>query len=793
MKKIIMMILVGIPMSTIMCSDIKYDQYYSSEEQKMKAARHEYDQAREELDRLVAKNIDENSVHFVLRLLAVELQLVDKLMRAETGGKLDALLTKKRKLLESANGTASYLYKSVMKFATNDILLTGKNGASKLGSTLHGSAKKTYLKRMKKVLSDYRNEFLDKQYDALKMTFGSPSDRCSQYVGQAHRHDMVRPSFHHGAQWRHHEDRVEAAAPEPENFLLYDDETAVATAVPQKAQPQTMTPIVQEYLNDRYAGLQQFINDWTENLLVLGTLTHDPITPRLQRASNIPKTKKVAVAQETVIEKDSPIDVASRQLVQEYLDGRHEDLYDAITSLTDNLVQDLIFTQHKKEIVAQAELVAVAPEKVAHQDTSVDVASRQVVQEYLDERHEELQDVIMSMTDSLVYHLMSAPQEETAVVVAAQPESETVVQTEVVAVDEETVVEKDSSVDIASRQVVQEYLDERHEELQDVIMSMTDSLVYNLISAPQEDDKVVAQAEPVAAAPEKSVEQDASVDLASRQVVQEYLDERHEELQDSIISLTNNLVHELMFAEHEEEAAVVVAAQPVTVVQAEPVAVAPEKVAKQDILVDVALPQVVQENLETHGKIENLEALVVENEITADAALQQPVDDGNASIWQDYDFDVFEESDSWVVDEEVVAEVASPQKVEAFAMPEVVQEYLHDRHASLQQSIDDIAENVLISAVQDHHDDPVSVVQEQAPVMVEATKNVDAKSLARVIPQPSVEHCSSQQAGPECAHVAPKNVANSARPDLTSVDKNLYDSIKNLTDTLLFPLVPSRQ
>jgi hypothetical protein len=162
----------------------RYDQYYSDDEQELKSARQEYDRMRAELDRLVACNIDDTSVHDVLRLLAVELQLADTLLHDETGALLDEMLAKKKKLLEAATKVAGYLHTAIMKFATNDILLTGKNGESKLGSTLKSSDKKRYLRRMKKIMIDYRDDLLDKQYESFKRTLGLPSGRYAPYNQQ---------------------------------------------------------------------------------------------------------------------------------------------------------------------------------------------------------------------------------------------------------------------------------------------------------------------------------------------------------------------------------------------------------------------------------------------------------------------------------------------------------------------------------------------------------------------------------------------------------------------------------
>lgn len=223
-KKLFIMVLLTVNM--IVYADDRYEQYYSADEQELKAARQEYDQMREELDRLVARNIDENSVHFVLRLLAVELQLVDKLLHDETGARLDDLLAKKKKLLEAGTKTAGYLYKAIIKFATNDILLTGKNGESKLGSTLRTSDKRRYLRRMKKILIDYRDDFLDKQYESFKRTLGLPSARYAPY-NQQEQHGVNGDSlqvgtmsslFRYEPQWSY-DDRYGYAAQTPENLV----------------------------------------------------------------------------------------------------------------------------------------------------------------------------------------------------------------------------------------------------------------------------------------------------------------------------------------------------------------------------------------------------------------------------------------------------------------------------------------------------------------------------------------------------------------------------------------------
>ncbi len=228
MKKSIMMFIL-ISTRLLSSSDDRYDLYYSADEHELKSARQEYDLAREELDRLVVRNIDEVSCHAVLRLLATELQLVDKLLHSQTGAVLDELLTKKKKLLESSTKTASCLYKAVMKFATNDILITGENGVSRLGSTLRDLDKRSYLRRMKKILAEYRNDFLDKQYETLKRTLGLPVARYAPYATQEPQDinvDMMpvgkaQPLFNYEPQWCY-KDRYGDKAITAESFFDCD-------------------------------------------------------------------------------------------------------------------------------------------------------------------------------------------------------------------------------------------------------------------------------------------------------------------------------------------------------------------------------------------------------------------------------------------------------------------------------------------------------------------------------------------------------------------------------------------
>lgn len=181
MKKIILLALVLTSASTLSSRENVVDDTIS-QEQEIKLARQRYDVVREELDRLVTQNIDATSVHFVLRLLEVELQLVDTLLRDETGAKVDELLSKKRNLIKTSTKVGVYLYKAIMNFAMNDILLPGKDGALKLGSTLRGADKRCYLKRIKRILIQYRNALFYEQYESLKYALGLPSARYAPYV-----------------------------------------------------------------------------------------------------------------------------------------------------------------------------------------------------------------------------------------------------------------------------------------------------------------------------------------------------------------------------------------------------------------------------------------------------------------------------------------------------------------------------------------------------------------------------------------------------------------------------------
>jgi hypothetical protein len=160
----------------------EYGACASNYDQNNKVVRQEYEQARQELSRVLLLDLDEASLLAVLHLFSIELQLVDKLLHAETGSRFDGLLHEKKAQLESATTTATYIYDLVMKFATNDSFFTGKKSTKKM--VFQGVDKKNYLHRMKNILTDYRKKLLNKQQDVSKRKLGLSSEKYVAFVGQ---------------------------------------------------------------------------------------------------------------------------------------------------------------------------------------------------------------------------------------------------------------------------------------------------------------------------------------------------------------------------------------------------------------------------------------------------------------------------------------------------------------------------------------------------------------------------------------------------------------------------------
>lgn len=151
---------------------------------------------KEELDQLSSRDIDEQSLKNIICLLDLEIDLVRNLLDSRTGEDIDFLLRQRKKLLKRVTRTASLIYKAVMNFATNDESFFLKQKKRKHNtSMLYGAEKSAYLRRIRTVLTQYRTEFINKQYYVSQRTLGLPLDRYQQY------HPVER---NFGSEWMPH-------------------------------------------------------------------------------------------------------------------------------------------------------------------------------------------------------------------------------------------------------------------------------------------------------------------------------------------------------------------------------------------------------------------------------------------------------------------------------------------------------------------------------------------------------------------------------------------------------------
>jgi len=175
--------------SLLSCSGCRgcHQSWYEREAKELsrvhRVARQEYIYLKNDLDRMVAQNIDESSLRLIVRLLGVELDVVKSLLNSKTGQDIDKFLMKRKKLLRASTKTVSIVYTAIMNFATSDLLITGRKGA-RSDVPLRGWRKKNYLKRVQKVLKSYHKDFSDKQYYLSQRTLGLPTRQYHPYVAR---------------------------------------------------------------------------------------------------------------------------------------------------------------------------------------------------------------------------------------------------------------------------------------------------------------------------------------------------------------------------------------------------------------------------------------------------------------------------------------------------------------------------------------------------------------------------------------------------------------------------------
>jgi len=141
-------------------------------------AKKEHTRLTRDVKHAFSRNIDEVSIHVIVRLLDCELEIINGLLNGWSGIEMGRLLDKKNKLLKASMQTVSFVYEMIMNFATSDFLFDAKRNkirTVKSSSTLTGAAKKSYLKIVQRILGQYRELLGNKRDNTFRRVFGIQS------------------------------------------------------------------------------------------------------------------------------------------------------------------------------------------------------------------------------------------------------------------------------------------------------------------------------------------------------------------------------------------------------------------------------------------------------------------------------------------------------------------------------------------------------------------------------------------------------------------------------------------
>ena len=174
-----MILLVIVSARSVFCSD----ETESAEKHVSEFVKRKYAKLKMESDSLISKELDDSSLQSLIHLFGIELKIVKSLLINKTGIEVNELLVKRDRLVHIATKTVAFMYKTVMNFATSDVLFDARRGKRRK-SPLCGRQKKEYLDGIKTVLSDYQGKFLEKQHYLSCQTLCLPPERYNVYLAR---------------------------------------------------------------------------------------------------------------------------------------------------------------------------------------------------------------------------------------------------------------------------------------------------------------------------------------------------------------------------------------------------------------------------------------------------------------------------------------------------------------------------------------------------------------------------------------------------------------------------------